>query len=134
MIFGRRTEHKLPKFPENVESTFRDFCEALPNEAIPDVKQQLDQAVKTILRKSIENDLIETKLVNELYEASCALLERYEKFDKAGRAMVIGAIRYFVVEDDPLPDTGFSSGFYDDAKVMNYVIDQLGENELIIET
>ena len=133
MIFGRRSEHQLPKFPETVEATFRDFCEALPEEAIPDVKSELDKAVKSILRKSIENHLIETKLVNDLYSVSCSLLEGYEKYDKAGRAMVIGAIRYFVVENDPLPDSGFSSGFYDDAKVMNYVLDQLGEHELIIE-
>ena len=133
MIFGRRSEHKLPKFPESVESTFRDFCEALPAESVEEVKQELDKAVKAILRRAMENDLIETKLVNDLYAVSCSLLERYENYDQGGRAMVIGAIRYFVVENDPLPDSGFSSGYYDDAKVMNYVLDQLGENELIIE-
>src|SRR5262245_61517834 len=114
MIFGRKKEHKLPKFPESVEAVFKDFCEALPDEAIPDVKAELDKAVKEILRKSLENDLIETKLVNELYEVSCTLLERYSQYDQMGKALVIGAIRYFVVEDDPLPDSGFSSGFYDD--------------------
>lgn len=133
MIFGRRNEHKLPKFPESVEAVFNDFCEALPPESIAEVKSELDKAVKKILRKSLENDLIETKLVNELYEASCALLERYEEFGKSHRAMIIGAIRYFVVENDPLPDSGFSSGYYDDAKVMNYVIHQIGLDELIID-
>lgn len=133
MVFGKRQQHKLPKFPPDVETTFRDFCEVLPEEAVSDVKIELDKAVKKILRKSLENDLIESKLVNDLYAASSTLLEKYSSYEDSGKAMVVGAIRYFVVENDPLPDSGFSSGFYDDAKVMNYVLEQLGEDDLIIE-
>ncbi len=134
MIFKRSAEHKLPKFPENVESTFRSFCISLPLEAIEDVKSELEKAVKKILKNSTKNDRIEVELVNNLHDVSNRLLDNYQNYNANQRALIIGAIRYFVVEDDPVPDSGFSSGYYDDAKVMNYVLSQIGEEDLIINT
>lgn len=133
MIIGRKKRHKLPKFPEGVESVFEQFCQALPLEAVDDIRKELNKAVSKIIKDAGSNQRIELNLVNLLHKASLALLDRYEGYDEQQRALVIGAIRYFVVEDDPLPDTGFASGFYDDAKVMNYVLDQLDEEDLIID-
>ena len=133
MIFGRKTRHRLPQFPSGVEAVFNDFCEPLPIEAVAAVREELDKEVEKLIHSATKNQKIELRLVNALYLASKALLDQYEKYSEEEKAMIIGAIRYFVISDDPFPDTDFASGFLDDAKVMNYVLDQLGEEELIID-
>lgn len=133
MIFRRRSKYKLPKFPDTVEGNFLKFCEDLPVEAVAEIREELNLAVAEILNEARDNKLIDASLVRKLHKAALGLLERYESYDKEGREIAIGAIRYFVVADDSLPDSGFSSGFYDDAQVMNHVLEQLGEDDLIID-
>jgi hypothetical protein len=55
-----------------------------------------------------------------------AALEKYAEHSPAEQALIIGAVRYFAVADDPFDDATFASGFFDDIKVMNHVLERLG--------
>lgn len=132
MIFGRRIKHKLPRFPEGVASTFRALCEVIPAEDLPQLREELENCVDTIRQTAAGNHLIDLAMVDELHRCCLYLFDRYEDFSDKERALVIGAVRYFVATEDPLPDDAFSSGFNDDALVMNHVLEQVGAEEMCI--
>lgn len=133
MVFGKRQRYKLPKFPDTVIPSFRSFCEALPESDIPQVREELQECVAKIESEGDENRLIDRKRLQALSRVSHYLLDRYEQYSETDRALVIGAVRYFVFIDDPLPDDAFSTGLDDDAMVMNHVLEQLGEEDLFID-
>ena len=131
MIF-RGQKHKLPKFPPEVTTTFYAYCEAVDPEVVPQLLEELEQCLLELKEMSQSNQKVDMEMVRALAEVSRDLLNRYDTFDSDHRSLIIGAIRYFVILDDPLPDTGFASGFTDDVMVMNHVLEQIGENDLII--
>jgi fructose-1,6-bisphosphatase len=45
----------------------------------------------------------------------------------------VGALRYFVSDDDSFSDLEFASGFNDDAEVMNHVLEELGLEQEVID-
>ena len=45
------------------------------------------------------------------------------------RPKIAGAVRYFVAGDDPFDDSIFASGLFDDQRIVNHVLEELGLNE-----
>ena len=130
MIFGKKIKHKLPKFPEGVADAFHSLCEALPVESLPDIRVELTACMDQLYQTMEENSLMDKELAENIYQRCLFLLNNYEGYDDHQRSLAIGAIRYFVVLDDPIPDDAFSSGLYDDAMVMNHVLEQLGAEDM----
>jgi hypothetical protein len=54
------------------------------------------------------------------------LLDRYSEFAAYEQSLIVGAVRYFAIADDPFDDETFATGFYDDMRVMNYVMEEIG--------
>lgn len=125
MLFRRR-KHKLPSFPPEAARTFKKLCEALPVETVPQLRDEVRAAYEQIMDLSVERPLIDTKLVRELYDRSLMLLEVYDRLATDQRSLVIGALRYFASAEDGFSDTYFASGYDDDVRVMNYVLEELG--------
>ncbi len=132
MIFGKRYKHKLPTFPAEVAPTFQNLCEAVDAGLIPQLQEELGKFVREFEEGAENNQRIDLRLVKQLEQCSRALLERYIDLTEEQRALAIGAIRYFVITDDALPDEGFASGLDDDVAVMNYVLEQLGVEGMFI--
>jgi hypothetical protein len=131
MIFSKR-KHKLPSFPPDAARTFHRLCETLDSETVPQLREELQSAYEQIMDLAIERPLMDTRLVREIYERGLLLLDRYSGLSPQHQALVIGALRYFAATDDSFSDTHFASGFDDDAKVMNYVLEEVGiRNEYI---
>lgn len=133
MIFGGGRKYKLPKFPDNIRSTFETYCEALSEEDIFQVRTELEECMEKLHRLSDRNELVDLSMADQIKQRCDYLLDRYPEYSSEHRALVIGAIRYFAIIEDPLPDSGFSTGLYDDAMVMNYVLEELGEDTMYIE-
>lgn len=119
-------KHKLPQFPPGVSRTFKGLSEPLKPEEIPELRGILDRNLAELADRAKANERIDLALMYELADVAHYLLDQYDRFNTEQRAMVIGAVRYFAIAEDGLPDESYASGFDDDAEVMNYVLEQLG--------
>lgn len=132
MIFRRRATHKLPKFPSHVIPTFRKLCDLLPVENIPAYKDEITRVVKHMHELTTGNPHLNEEIADEIAKRCQLLLDLYPTLSDERRRLVVGALRYFVITDDALSETSFSSGLDDDAKVMNYVLQQCGVEDQFI--
>lgn len=132
MIFKRR-EHKLPKFPEHVIPTFRQLSEeAMDLEGIPGLREGVGAYLAKLEDLLHKQPQINIDLARTLAERSNMLLDKYESFDEEQQKLAIGAVLYFIHYDDPMSDTTFGTGFDDDARVMNHVLEELELTDHII--
>ncbi len=122
-------KHKLPKFPPEIIPSFKAVCEALPAEDVVQYKQEVDDVLAKFRAQALESPTINVELAEEIVARAHLLLDHYVDFDEHKRALVVGAIRYFAVIDDPLPADVFASGMNDDARVMNHVLEEVGLEE-----
>jgi uncharacterized membrane protein YkvA (DUF1232 family) len=60
------------------------------------------------------------------------VLFRSQSFSKNQQALIVGGVRYFTLDDDLISDAAFFTGFDDDAKILNYVLAQIGVNDRFI--
>jgi len=63
-------------------------------------------------------------------EAATKLLAFCRDFDRRDRAMIRGAVEYFILNDDASDDLEDVLGFDDDARVLNSVLDRIGRSDL----
>jgi uncharacterized membrane protein YkvA (DUF1232 family) len=127
VIFGKRRRHPLPKFPSEVGSTFRSVCQSLPVEDLPTFQREFDEAIR-----ELEGDpdfQRHRKVVEALADRCRLMLKLYPHLSEKQKALVIGACRYVALVDDPLPEEVFASGFNDDIKIVNHVLEQLGVHD-----
>lgn len=133
MIFGRRYTHPLPKVPANVRTTFKNMCGLVSPEELSELSALLEQSIEKTRDLSLSSPRIDIRLAEEIASRCRLLLEHYQEFSDAEKMMIIGAVRYFVVDDDPFSDDTFASGFDDDAQVINHVLEHLGIEGMFIE-
>lgn len=128
-MFGKSRRHHLPTFPPRAKNYFKRLCEALPPHTVPQLREELELYYETVLSEAGNRPLVNTDIIRDLYDRASLLLTRYPHLSERERALVVGALRYFVSDDDSLSDLEFASGFHDDAEVMNYVLEELGLEE-----
>lgn len=127
-------KYELPTFPKGVARAFKSACEVWDQEMILKLKDSIDEYMVQFQELHIVHEFGDLELAKSLARVSKMLLARYHTFDSEQKALVVGAVRYFVEDNDPLPDTGFSSGLVDDAQVMNHVLERLGIEDHFIAT
>lgn len=132
MIFKKK-KYKLPNFPEHVIPTFKQLAlEPLPLENIAAVKQGIAAYFGKLEELSAKHHQINIDLARTLAERSNTLLDMYGELGERQRKLAAGAVLYYMHYDDPLSDMTFGSGFDDDAKVMNHVLEELGLDHLCV--
>lgn len=99
---------------------------ALPVEAVPDLREILSLYLDQVRQLQEEHPFIDLDLVERIGVACSALLDLYGDLEEPARAAVVGAIRYFVIEEDAEGDLDSIVGFDDDARVVNWVINRFG--------
>lgn len=123
---------ELPCFPENVEPWFRELCQVVPIEELGELRCSIDKFLLAVRKSSELNANVDLEVAERCSAAMQLLLDRYVELDDEGKGLVVGAIRYFTTDDDPLPDTVFATGFDDDVAVINYVLGRLGMSEYAV--
>ncbi len=124
-LFGKSRRHKLPKFPASVIPTFKMLVEVLPSHEVAALHTDLDVFLEKFREASKTEPIIDFVDAEELAAICHYLLEHYDDFDNKGKSLIVAAVRYVAVADDPFSDSTFASGFYDDKKVVNYVLESL---------
>jgi uncharacterized membrane protein YkvA (DUF1232 family) len=80
-----------------------------------------------------QNEFLDIALAEKIAAAVTTLLAEYEQHPPEHQALIVGAARYFIAEDDLEPDTGSILGFDDDARLLNAVLDAVDRPELKVE-
>lgn len=101
------------------------LCEDLDFKKAAELRAAVEQTIAE-LREDQEKTPSAVEEGEQLGSCCLFLLDHYEQFPPAKRSIIVGAVRYFAVADDPLDDAVFASGFYDDKCIMNYVLEDLG--------
>jgi len=130
--FFKKRKHPLPKFPADVAPTFERLCEALPVERVKELEPEVDLCMKNFEDAAADYPHMNLTLARQIADRCRTLLSKYPELSESERAMVIGAVRYFAISEDALSETTFASGFHDDARVINYVLEELGMAELCL--
>ncbi|MCB0339924.1 MAG: hypothetical protein KDD53_09980 [Bdellovibrionales bacterium] len=133
MIFRGRKKHKLPQFPGHIVPTFNALCEALPAELVDSMQAEIDDYVEQIRIHSLEDEHVNLELCEAIAERCSYLLAHYSELTDQDKALAVGAMRYFIYDEDGMGDKTFGAGFDDDAKVLNHVLEELGFEDKFID-
>lgn len=133
MIFARKVKYKLPKFPVTVIPAFRSLCRDIGVEQVDEVRGEVERCLVALRERAPERPNLNLPLAEEIAARCFLLLDHFERCDAEKRRLIMGAISYFVVDGDGAEDDSFATGFDDDAKVVNYVLQQVGIEDQFID-
>lgn len=127
-----RNLHRLPKFPPQIIPLFRSLCTDISVEQLPQLQQEFSDLKTKILDENKGNRLFDKRLAEKIFEACEILLDSYAHATTSQRRLIVGALKYCIISEDPFPDTVFASGLRDDAKIVNHVLEQIGQVDKVI--
>ena len=81
---------------------------------------------------SAYNEFLDIKTAKQVVGVINELLDQFEGFDDKDKALIFGAVQYFVQNRDMQSDTTVL-GLDDDVLVLNYVLDEIGRSELKVK-
>lgn len=123
-----KLDHPLPKVPNTVAKRFKSLCQVLPIDLKQQLQAELEKNVNLARERSKTNLRINKRRLEDLADRCSILLDAFQDVGEQDRALIVGALRYFVIDDDEFSDEVFFTGLDDDAKVVNHVLEQLGIN------
>ncbi len=126
-------ELPFPKLTPHLARTFDPLCKALPPEQAIAQAEAVTTHLIRIQATLQTNEFLDVRLAEAIARALLALLADYATFLPKQQALIIGAARYFVKDDDVEPDSVSILGFDDDARVLNYVLDVIDRPELKVK-
>lgn len=115
----------IPKFPESIAITFRRLCVQIDNSLYDQFVEKISPAMNNLHNLAASGSSADTEFIAGIVRAAEKLMEEGRSLDIKRRSLVIGAVSYLVADDDPIPDSAFRSGLYDDARIINHVLEEL---------
>lgn len=94
--------------------------------------ESVDSHLALVAETAERQDFVDLRLARAIGEALRQLLDDSEQYTGRERALLMGAVRYFVHHDDVTGDLTNPTGFEDDAAVLNAVCRFLGRSDLTI--
>lgn len=128
---GKR--YPLPKFPASIASTFKRLCIPFSDQQYSDFLDRVVPALNPIRDSGTQANESQGQFRAALLRAADKLIAEGGTADLKRRTLIVGALSYLVVDDDPVPDSAFRTGLYDDAKVLNHVLEELGIDGYFVE-
>lgn len=133
MIFSRKVRYKLPKFPVTVIPAFRQLCREIPADQIDAVRAEVERCIGSLRERAPERPNLNLPVAEEIAARCFILLDHFTQSTAEQRRLIVGAVSYFVVDCDGAEDDSFATGFDDDAKVINHVLQQVGIEDQFID-
>ena len=117
------------------QARFRRLCLTTAAEELREMVEVVDLHVEQIrLQAGDEADTdVDIDAAGRIASSLTRLLAEAGAFDAEQRALIRGALEYFVLADDAAGDLDDALGFDDDARVLNSVLDRVGRPELRVE-
>jgi uncharacterized membrane protein YkvA (DUF1232 family) len=111
---------------------FEGLCGDVSRQALASLRAAVKQHLRDVDQAARQNELLATDLAEELARKLDGLLAELESLPEEARPLVVGAARYFVSDQDALPDYGGPLGLDDDVAVFNAVARRIGRADLEI--
>jgi len=112
---------------------FVGLCETLRSDDLRALRAQVAAYLLQLEQQQSRSELIALDLAVLLTDRLDRLCELAPELSDEQQALVVGAARYFISQDDAIPDTRACTGLDDDVRIVNHVLRQLGRTEWLIE-
>lgn len=126
-IFGKQLPQKLSRALQQHASEFYDDCD------IEELRLDLQAYLKKLEGALAHNEFLDIDTAKQMVGVFNNLLDHFDAFSNKEKALIFGAVQYFVQDRDAQPDTKSVLGLDDDVFVLNYVLDEIGRTELQVE-
>ncbi|MCB0346753.1 MAG: SseB family protein [Bdellovibrionales bacterium] len=129
----KRSAARKHRLSQREAEVLKQLVEAIPDQELFELRQQVSQAVARIC--GLDDGLLgpDQRLMNAIAERAMMLIEVYPRRSTKEKALITGAVRYFWSHRDAIPDSTSLIGLDDDARVMNFVLEELGFEEAFID-
>ena len=134
MVIFSRKKHKLPTYPKTIKKIFNEYCVNIDNEKVESLKERVLKEVEEAKKRAENGSILDVALGEEIANRCIYLLDHYNLFSPDQQKLIVGAVCYFAISDDPISEEIFASGYDDDAAVVNYVLEKLDITDMFIET
>ena len=111
---------------------FHELREDLPAVALATLKTDVRSYFDHLVATQRRNELVAVDLAELLCVRLETLLAMAHQLAPAARGDIVGAARYFISEDDAVPDDRSCTGLDDDVEVFNHVAVAIGRPDLVI--
>ncbi len=128
-----KIEQVTKLLPEEFNKVFKMHAEDINQETVSFLSEELDLYLAKIRTSAEKNENINLQVVQRMVDVCKHLLTSFSSFDEDERAIITGAVRYFLDENDASDDLSEVFGFDDDLAVLNAVTITLKKPELLIQ-
>lgn len=84
------------------------------------------------MKEGKDNPLYDRKLSEKIFAMCDVLLDFYPSASTYQRKIIVGALKYCIAKNDGMSDEFFASGLRDDAKIVNFVLEEIGKGDQAI--
>jgi uncharacterized membrane protein YkvA (DUF1232 family) len=124
-------------FPDGLdpelEITFKPLCLELTSEQVMELAERVRTHLEVLRQASLVNKALDRATAETVARRLTGLLGEIPCLPEEQRLLVVGAARYFVRSLDMQPDFNSQAGFKDDVTVLNFVLRQIGREDLKLE-
>jgi hypothetical protein len=125
--------YPIPSKPENLKEVFLSFCEDLKEDQRQLILQRLNDRHASLQSQQEEVFLGPNSVLGVQIAAVCIkLVESYSQFSGEQRELIAGATLYFLAERDFTPDDTPIVGYDDDARLLNHVLERIGQDDFFV--
>jgi hypothetical protein len=117
----------------SLNKKFFALCEDADGALALRLYREVDEHVDNVRLALKSNEFLDVVIVEKIAGILKNLLVKIETYSKEKQRLIVGAARYFVKSNDAQADLGSLLGFDDDVEVLNYVLAELGHNDMRIQ-
>jgi uncharacterized membrane protein YkvA (DUF1232 family) len=114
----------------DIKIRFDTLCQSPTTLSTSLLVTQIHDHLQQIHEALARNEFLDVKTAQQAADLLIDLLSTLNDYSAGKQNLIVGAARYFVLDDDHEPDTKSPLGFDDDIQVLNFVLEKLGKPKL----
>ena len=123
----------MDSVPPEAQRLFEESMASVSAEQVAALRHAVREHLEDFRRAARSDELLPLDLAEELAEKLDGLLREHATLPQDQAAVVVGATRYFVSEEDATADTSGVLGLDDDVAIFNLAVRLLGREDLVID-
>ncbi len=126
------SSHTSPPGPRALELFARLAALPMPEDLDP-LRDEIDRHLLSLQKLARQNEMMPIDLAEGIAAGLHTLFDALTDLPTDHQAAVLGAARYFISEEDELPDRESILGLDDDASIFNHVVRLIGRPDLQVD-
>ena len=116
-----------------LEIAFKPLCLELSTEQVVELAERVRAHLEALRQLARVNKALDNATAEAIARRLVGLLGEMDSLPKEQSRLVVGASRYFTRSMDIQPDFNSQVGFEDDVTVFNFMMRQIGREDLKLE-